>query len=61
MNSANTGKRSQRETFMDFLNSLTAFNMNITMYLINDLFTLLSQSLMVLDNAFIRNQYLYVL
>ena len=60
MNSANTGKRSQREIFTDFLNALTAFNMHITEYLIKDLFNLLSQSLMVLDNAFIRNGFLYI-
>ena len=60
MNSANTGKRSQREIFTDFLNALTAFNMYITEYLIKDLFNLLSQSLMVLDNAFIRNGFLRV-
>lgn len=47
-------KRSQKEIFSDAYKELTAFNTDITIYLINDMYQLLTQCQMVLDRVLIR-------
>ena len=47
-------KRSQKEIFSDAYKELTAFNTDITIYLINDIYQLLTQCQMVLDRVLIR-------
>lgn len=47
-------KRSQKEIFSDAYKELIKFNTDITTYLINDMFQLLTQYQMVLDGLLIR-------
>ncbi|KNB42131.1 tyrosine protein kinase [Blastocystis sp. subtype 4] len=47
-------KRSQKEIFSDAYKDLTKFNTDVTTYLINDMFQLLTQYQMVLDGVLIR-------